>query len=143
MTRLIGEGRASGPTGLPATDRWKWIASGLTLALVVSNAYWLNTVLNAAEDTRAASQQVGERGAMIRQLQELVPRTMPVGSKELVIAEASRLSGEEPYEKGGVLWTGHLGWVFEPDGRVKWILPGWCCDKDLMDAKDVQLGDAL
>lgn len=128
---------------MPTTNRWKWIASGLAVALVASNAYWMYLGLYAAEDIRGATQQINERGVMIRQLQDLLPRTMPIGSKELVFAEASKLFDEKVYEKGGVLWTDSVGWVFESDGRVKWIIPAWCCDPDLLDADDLHLRDAM
>jgi len=122
---------------------WRIATIALAVALVVSNALWLYASFYVAEDLRARDQMLGDRGAALAQLQKLTPALATMLSRDQVVALAVSTTDQEPFEKRGAVWVGSVGFVFDAGGKLKAVVPSWCCDDDLIDSEDVGLVDAL
>ena len=123
--------------------RWRIVSVVLAIALLGTNAWWLYSALVAGESDRAQREMLSERGAALSQLQKLAPSLANALSQTEVVALAKATTTEESYQKGGVYWVGSIGLAFDHQGKLVHVLPAWCCDDDIVDARDLGMEDAL
>ena len=99
----------------------------LVVALVLSNAFWLYQLYDAAVtlDYRNVALQE-HREALVQALAILPVVASPEASRDDVIATATKAAQVSvPFEKDGFLWVGSLGLKFGLNGRLEAVAPAW------------------
>lgn len=98
----------------------------LTFSLVGSDAWWAYKLVDAG--VTATYREVSfddHRRALVVALAVLPVAAQADATPAQVIATAQAASGDEPFEKNGLIWVDRLGFKFDTDGRLVEVEAGW------------------
>jgi hypothetical protein len=101
-----------------------WI---LSLALVVSNLWWLYAALDAAVTAMYLEQTFDEHRQALTELLAVVPVAAdPAATRESVLGAAHAAATHDvSFEKEGFFWIGQLGYRFDDAGRLVEVRTSW------------------
>ena len=108
----------------------RWVVVVLSVLLVGSNGYWLYTALDAGVTISYAQQRIYELEEATKELMALLPEVAKGADRGQIIAAASKLTDQEPFEKDGCTWVGRLGFRFDDNGRLVSVSPAWSYGED-------------
>jgi hypothetical protein len=92
----------------------------LTVALVVTNAFWLYKVIDSGVTSSYLSDSYHEARLTALQALAILPVATRVDSsqQDVVAAAAKAGGGSDPFEKDGYTWVGYIGLKFDTNGRL-------------------------
>lgn len=98
----------------------------LSVALVVSNLWWLYTVVDAGVTASYRQSDLDAYQQMFVELQAVVPVSFSLGATREAVLSAARAAATHDieFEKDGYVWVGHLGCRFNEAGRLAEVQNG-------------------
>src|SRR5690606_4576968 len=103
----------------------KWTITILALLLVITNGYWLYSVMDQGVTISYRDQQDYELEETRKQLMTVMPKLARNLSKEEVVSIASEQADQEVFEKDGCTWVGWIGLKFSEEGSLQSVSPSW------------------
>jgi hypothetical protein len=103
----------------------KKIAVILGMLLIVSNLFWIYTLIDNGITLTYRDQELYEYKETQKQLMSMLPEVAQNRSNEEIINIAKKYSSSEPFEKEGCTWVGWLGFKFSEDSElenVSWVI---------------------
>jgi hypothetical protein len=99
----------------------------LSLALVVSNLWWLYAAFDAAVTTMYLEQTFDEHRQALTELLVVAPVAAdPAATPESVLGAARATARDGvSFEKEGFVWVGQLGYRFDDAGRLVEVRTSW------------------
>ena len=100
----------------------------LVSALVISNAWWLFVVVDAAHAYSDLESSLRLNEAALNQSLAIIKASADQNiTQEQVVSAAIGSAGSpnEPFEKDGFLWVGSIGLRFSDTGRLLEAVPSW------------------
>lgn len=108
----------------------KWIVALLLVILVMTNGFWLYSVVDQGVTNSYREQQLHELDETRKQLMAVLPELASKLHKEEVVAAVSKHTELNVYEKDGCTWAGWLALKFDEKGKLQSVSPIWSYSND-------------
>jgi hypothetical protein len=107
--------------------RFIWIIIVLSIALILSNAFWLYNSIDASVTAMYQEQTFQDNHEALAQTLAIIPiLTRPDSTKERVLEAAKNSIQDNKYFiKDGFIWIGKIGLKFDKNDRLVEVVPAW------------------
>ena len=99
----------------------------LSIALVVSNGWWLYHMLDSGITSTYRDVTLEDHHVALVQAFAAFPVAARASSTrgDVLAAAGNAIGDREFLEKDGLVWVGRLGFSFDTNGRVVKVMPAW------------------